>query len=576
MLRGVLLRSLKMLPFPLLTIAAFVLVSHALVVLGQAPEAVILLSGVFGHALWLMHHRLKPHRPVHLRGRRRPEELRLPARRTPALGETIRWGGVDLPAATATTHFLLAGTTGSGKTLLMNTLMASVIPTIGAKQSDGSPFDRRALVYDAKGDVLSLLCGMASCRVVTLHPFDARGAAWDIARDITTPAAALQAAALLVPQDRGGAGNPFFVLAAQNLVRGVLLSFIEVAAGRWTLRDVMLALRFEERLRQVLEKTSEGRAILDQFFQTGETLQGVRATLATKLAPFEVIAAAWDAAPERVSLTQFLEDEFVLVLGNDETTRTALDALNRVLFQRLTELILAQEDTRRRQTWIFLDEAREAGRLDVSRLMTKGRSKGACVTLGFQAIEGMREVYGQNVAEEITGLCNNKAILRLDSPVSARWASDLFGQCEELDHRLTRSSSRSGQGLTWTSGRGNSLSQQRLTTDAVLPSEFSTLPPTGEETGLTAFFLTRALGAYRQTLNWSEVVAAQSHRLKGFLDFAPRSAQHQYLREWSTADHERLGLSTLRMVPEPASQETRRRLRDIRSIPPPPLLTGAA
>ena len=87
------------------------------------------------------------------------------------------------------------GTTGAGKTLLLHRLMRSVLPTIGKRRLDGISLDRRALVYDAKGDVLSALHEMADCRIVTLHPFDARGAAWDMARDITSPAAALQAAA---------------------------------------------------------------------------------------------------------------------------------------------------------------------------------------------------------------------------------------------------------------------------------------------------------------------------------------------------------------------------------------------
>ena len=105
----------------------------------------------------------------------------------------------------------------------------------------------------------------------------------------------------------------------------------------------------------------------------------VRATVATKIAPYEVIAAAWDNATEKVSLTEFMKGEFVLVLGNDEETRTALDAINKVLFKRLSELILAGSETRTRQTWIFIDEVREAGNLEgLSRLMTKGRSKGAC------------------------------------------------------------------------------------------------------------------------------------------------------------------------------------------------------
>ncbi|MFX8836738.1 type IV secretion system DNA-binding domain-containing protein, partial [Acinetobacter baumannii] len=78
-------------------------------------------------------------------------------------------------------------------------------------------------------------------------------------------------------------------------------------------------------------------------------------------------------------------------------------------------MILAREeqpttakDSGMQQAWFFLDEVREAGELDgLSRLMTKGRSKGACVVLGFQDIDGMRDVYGDQVANEICAQCNN-------------------------------------------------------------------------------------------------------------------------------------------------------------------------
>ncbi len=463
-------------------------------------------------------------------------------------GESIYWGGEELPAKAATTHFLVAGTTGAGKTLLLSKLMESVLPFIGKRRADGSCFDRRALVYDAKGDVLSTLYQLTESRVVTLHPFDQRGAAWDIAKDITTPAAALQMSSLLIPQDRNATGNPFFILAAQNLMRGALLSLMQTVGQDWTLRDVLLALRFEERLRQLLEKTLEGRGILDQFFRAGsDTLQGVRATVATKIAPYEVIAAAWDNATEKVSLTEFMKGEFVLVLGNDEETRTALDAINKVLFKRLSELILAGSETKTRQTWIFIDEVREAGNLEgLSRLMTKGRSKGACIALGFQAIEGMREVYGDNVASEITGLCNNKAILLLESPPSAQWASELFGKAELIDRR--ESVTRTQSGRIALPGRNRSISEQRLTTDSVLASEIMTLPPASPENGLHGFFITREKGAYRKVVPWGKILLRNEKGAESRANFLPRPGEEQYLREWLPDDLARLSLKPLQIV----------------------------
>jgi type IV secretory pathway TraG/TraD family ATPase VirD4 len=123
----------------------------------------------------------------------------------------------------------------------------------------------------------------------------------------------------------------------------------------------------------------------------------------------------------------------VLVLGNDDSVRAAMDAINQVLFQRASELVLRKPNSWSRRSWFFLDEVREAGKLaGLPRLMNKGRSKGVCVALGFQDIHGMKSVYGAELALELVGQCSNKVLLRLESAETAKWASETVGQYEEI------------------------------------------------------------------------------------------------------------------------------------------------
>ena len=86
--------------------------------------------------------------------------------------------------------------------------------------------------------------------------------------------------------------------------------------------------------------------------------------------------------------------------------RAAIDTITQLLGKRLSEQVLATEERpkdRQHTTWFFLDEVRQAGRLDgLSALITKGRSKGAVVLLGFQGIE----VYGREAANELVGQRN--------------------------------------------------------------------------------------------------------------------------------------------------------------------------
>src|SRR5262249_19376606 len=141
-----------------------------------------------------------------------------------------------------------------------------------------------------------------------------------------------------------------------------------------------------------------------------------------------------------------------------------------------------------------------------SRLLTKGRSKGAAVVLGFQDIAGLYDVYGKEVAEELVGQCSTKAILRLNSPETAAWASRVLGTHEVIESR--RGQSRSYQrSLTAKGTWGDSISHGLATRPLVLESEFFDLPETNPENGLTGYFITAAGGAYKDHLPGSWIAS---------------------------------------------------------------------
>lgn len=284
----------------------------------------------------------------------------------------------------------------------------------------------RAFIYDAKGDIISLLHGMGlNCPIHVLNPLDARCAAWDMAADVKTPAAAFQLAENLIPKSEK-ASQPFFSNSARLLIMQVVLVLIEVKPDEWTFRDVVLALRTKAGLMEFLSLTPTSKAecegILGGAPGTGDN---VFSEIKSQMIQYEVIAALWSEAKTKVSLHEWKKSESILVLGNSPEYRDALDPINRVIFKLASDFTLAQSESKTRRTWFFLDEIREAGNLDsLGTLMNLGRSKGACVVLGFQDVEGMQDAFGEKRANELLGQANNKAILRVNSPQTAQWASD--------------------------------------------------------------------------------------------------------------------------------------------------------
>ncbi len=447
----------------------------------------------------------------------------------------IRIGNCLLPSRVGYGHIAVLGATGSGKTLMQRLIMQSVLPRIGRR------VDQRALVYDAKQDMASLLAGMdPTVKVHLLNPLDARSVAWDLAADVTSPATALQAASLLIPKAASEA-TPFFSDAARHLLYGVLLALILRAPQRWTLRHAILVLRSAPLLKRLLAG-QDATSYLLQYCEHEATFQNILSTILTRTAPFEIVAAAWDRAEQRLSLRQWLTAESVLLLGNDEENRTAIDTINQLICKRLTELVLGQSEIGpglSRTTWFFLDEVRQAGRLDgLSALMTKGRSKGAAVLLGFQDISGLRDVYGRDAADELVGQCNTKAILRLNSPETARWASQVVGASEFLETRRSRSTSRNFRDGTLSGGgsSGTAISNNIAKRELVLDSEFLDLPETTPERGLTGIIVNPITGVYRDHLPGPWLQQNLRPPNPHTPNFVPRPEAHQYLRPWNSDD----------------------------------------
>lgn len=479
--------------------------------------------------------RKTPVTQVHLRGRSvrtAAEVVELLSKNYPS--RPLRIGRREFPAQIATGHLAFIGTTGSGKTLLQRLLMQSALSSIGHGNGHG------AVVYDAKQDVLSTLSGMdLEVPIYLLNPFDNRSVWWDMAADITNPAAALQVASTLVPVAKSDA-NPFFTNAARHLLYGVLLALIERAPGRWTFRHVLLLIRDSTRLYALLLQ-SENTRHLHSYFSHPATTQNIFSTILTYTSPYEIIAACWDRAGESLSLSKWRATESILILGNDEQNRTALDTINKLLFGRLAELVLAEPEvddraSDARRTWFFLDEVREAGKLDLlGRLLTKGRSKGVAVSLGFQDISGMREVYGREVADEILGQCNTKIILRLNSPETAAWAAKLFGNREVLESRRSESKNRRFS-LNRETSSGESLSHAIAQQPLLLDSEILGLPEISRENGVRAFFISPQTGPFCDHIDSAWLSKHLLPPDSGTENFIARPDEHQYLRPWDSQD----------------------------------------
>lgn len=423
------------------------------------------------------------------------------------------FGGTHLPYAAGNTHFLFAGATGSGKSVSQRMLYQTALaPTIGQNIS------HRCLAFDPKGDLHSVFFGMGIPRdwVKTLNPFDARCSVWDISADVKDEATAFEVASILIPDAQEH--QPFFRQAGRDILTGVIFSHIlscEQGGGRWTFGDAVYPLfkKDNELLKATLARHEETEDRL-QYFNAGETADNVISTIRALMRPFQTVAALWDEAeregeqeregrgrnPRLVSLEAWARDPRgeILILGNSQKLQKSLRLVNQVLFKRASQILLSLPELQKgeaRRTWVCLDEVRELEHLDgLPALLTQGRSKGVCVVLGFQSIEGMRDrnVWGEQVAHELTGQCRNKAFFAVSDEATAKWIAGNFGQIERPETSTTNSKSKSWRNLSIveaTHTESQSETTQRVKRELVLDNQLLGMPPTNEVNGLHGFYV---------------------------------------------------------------------------------------
>jgi type IV secretory pathway TraG/TraD family ATPase VirD4 len=489
----------------------------------------------------------------------------------------LTFGGEAIKYEAATHHFCFVGATGSGKTIMIRLLMESIL---GAAKKDNVP--TRMLIYDSKRDMMPVLYGIferlkrddAKKKITLLNPFDTRGVAWDLADDINEPAHAQELASLIVPEE-SNAKDPFFPNAARLVIESVVLSFIEESPGAWTFRDVCNAITTRERIESVLLRSKRTSWVIGALFGEPKTTANILATLAAALRPYRIIAALWHNSVkkdgrvkkekmEKISLHHWLASkDGILVLGNTQTSRTAIDAINQLLFRRLSQIILEEQGEIDLQTdpsrvWVILDEFVRAGRLNGAvELATEGRSKGVSLVLGFQDINGLKAVYGKEVAEEIIGQCTSLALLRMNSPETSDWASRIVGHYRGIDISIQQNQGDT-IGKESSHSRNETSQGQVVDRPALLPSHFQRLKPISKEKGhgLSGVFCS----PYYISGN-DEIHDRSEHSIgydwlfsKGNLwpkssaeeagGFDRRDACDQYLEDWDARDYDRLKLTS--------------------------------
>ena len=132
-------------------------------------------------------------------------------------------------------------------------------------------------------------------------------------------------------------------------------------------------------------------------------------------------------------------------------------------------LSLAQDDGRR--IWVILDELPTLHQVpSLQPGLAESRQFGGCFVLGVQVASALRDLYGRNGAETISGLCGTRVVLAAPDRDTAQWSADSLGrsEVEEVAENVSYGANTIRDGV--------SLTPRRELRALALPADIMRLP----------------------------------------------------------------------------------------------------
>ena len=388
-------------------------------VLGAKASAVViaLFLALFWYRGWQLH------RGRRVRGaelatarqlRRRVQPL--PARllqSIPGRPGPYRIAGVPFPERTETQHTIVSGTTGSGKTVLISDLVAQI-------RARGE----RCVIYDKMGSYTRSFFDPA--RDVLMNPLDARAPRWSPFLEARSPRDFDMMAAALIPQQKDTV-DPFWVTAARQLFsNGAGVLWERGVTENKVLVDHLLKTDLTA-LAEAMEGTV-AQSIVDP--ENPKTALSVRAMLTANLSAMEFLPDTGTPFSIRdwISREDGGGNLFLTSRGDQHASlRGLISTWLEIAVNAM--LSLAQDDGRR--IWVILDELPTLHQVpSLQPGLAESRQFGGCFVLGVQVISALRDLYGRNGAETVSGLCGTRIVLASPDRDTAQWSADSLGRSE--------------------------------------------------------------------------------------------------------------------------------------------------
>lgn len=365
----------------------------------------------------------------------------------------VNIGGVTIPRMLEAQHFLITGTTGAGKTQIINGMLRS-IRRRGNRAVIADPAGGFYARFGLPGDVL-------------FNPFDRRAVDWSPFAEIRADYDCERIAKAIIPDLEGGESAQW-QLFAQTLLAKAMLSMHR--NGERSIKRLMywMASADQRELEPLLAGTAA--AVMCQK-GNDKMLNNTRATMLPYLSIFDYL-------PDHggFSIRQWVQEDWrsswLFITYRDDQMGMLRNLVATALEMALVEGLSLSEN-QERGLWYVMDEVDSLGKITSLRAgLTKLRKYGGRCVVGLQTVAQLRTTYGRDEAQTLIANTSIKCILRAGDSETARSMEQELGEQEIERGHVNDSFSMSDNGQT----QSQSTSTQVVRQSAVLASEIMGLP----------------------------------------------------------------------------------------------------
>jgi hypothetical protein len=365
----------------------------------------------------------------------------------------ITIGNIEIPPDVEGRHFLVSGTPGSGKSMLIYRVIqcARRRGDRGFVMDIGGACHRR---FARNGDLI-------------LAPGEPGSVKWNPFAEIRSRFDFMEIARAAIPDGNGDAQG------WHEMARTLLAVVMEKMHGEgdWSVTRLLYVICSSKR-----EEVSEAVAgtPADVYAQDGaeRLLQSVRSVLTTYLVAWHFIEDGGDFSI-RDWIRNAPADGWLFAKYSDGNATVMRQLLASWLKIAITETI-GDDNNPPPRTWFIADEFDSLGAVSAARdaLSKMRRYNGRCL-FGMQTVAQLWSTYGRDNAQVLLSCLSNQIYLRTGDPETGEYCSRALGDQEFL--RQERSRSR--RGLLGLGGDPSKSEAERHAMERiVLPSELMTLP----------------------------------------------------------------------------------------------------